>query len=189
MNKTIRIGIDIDGTLTEPDFWVEPLNKHFNQQLKYGDSDEYDWLQIYQLEPEEFMSFYKTHGPAMHLNAAIRPGAAATIKQWHCDHQIYYLTARQSWLTATTEQWLQIHELPGDCYVLGSHYKLQKAQDLQCELFIEDNYEVACQLAEGGIRVLLLDCSYNRKPLPSRLISRVYNWQDIAQEVKRIAGD
>ncbi len=186
MNSNITIGIDIDGTLTVPDFWVKPLNQYFKKDYIYGQSDYYDWRQIYNLNNEEFMKYYQIHGPDLHLNADIRPYAAKIVQSWHNYYQICYLTARQKFLTNATEKWLKEHQLPGDFFVLGSHYKLSKAQELNCSIFIEDNYQVACQLAEGGIHVVLLDCVYNRKLLPEKLVTRVRDWQEVSFAVTNI---
>ena len=183
---TKLIVFDIDGTLTVPDFWIKPMNEHFNCQYEPGTSDEYDWLKVYNIGREEFDNFYQNHGPEMHYNANIRPDVVNTIHQWSQTYNIYYLTARQKWLTASTTAWLQKHQLPGEVYMLGSHNKLPKAQELNCSIFIEDNHEVACQLAAGGINVILLDCTYNRKPLPKKGITRVCNWSEVAREVQNL---
>ncbi len=182
----INIGIDIDGTLTVPDFWVKPMNKHFNHQYTPSSCEEYDWLKVFNIGREEFEHFYRNHGNEMHFNADIRPSVVATIQKWANTYKLYYLTARQTWLTETTSAWLNKYQLPGEVFVLGTHNKLPKALELNCAIFIEDNYEVACQLAAGGIHVVLLDCAYNRKPLPDASITRVSNWDEVAIEVEKL---
>lgn len=46
------------------------------------------------------------------------------------------------------------------------------------DLFIEDRYENALQLAQAGFEVLLIDCHYNQGDLPSN-VTRVKHWIQI----------
>lgn len=184
----INIGIDIDGTLTVPDFWIDIMNKHFNKTIKYSEVKAYDWLEIYDINLDEFNGFYKKYGPKMHYEAELRRGAKEVVTNWGKHYSINYITARQKWLEETTEKWLRKHSLPGDHYVIGSHNKLPLAKKLGCEIFIEDNISVATQLAKEGIKVFLIDCPYNRENLPSN-IKRVFNWDEIKKEVNNLAGD
>jgi uncharacterized HAD superfamily protein len=63
---------------------------------------------------------------------------------------------------------------------LGSHYKAAKARELNSDLFIEDCYSNAIQLSKAGFEVLLIDCTYNKGPLPEN-VTRVKNWTEIAK--------
>jgi hypothetical protein len=69
--------------------------------------------------------------------------------------------------------------------MLGSHYKVERAKQLECDIFIEDRYENAIQLALEGFQVLLVDCSYNRLPLLPG-ITRVRDWIEIYEEIETI---
>jgi len=62
--------------------------------------------------------------------------------------------------------------------LLGSTDKVAMAKRLRCDWFIEDRYENAVALAERNIPVLLIDCSYNRKPLPDNVI-RIHSWSQV----------
>ena len=143
MNK-YNIGIDIDGTLTEPDFWVETMNRYFNKEINYQENRVYDWLEAYDLSYEEFEEFYKTEGPRMHLEAKIRPGAKKVVSCFSKHFNIYYLTARQSWLEPVTAKWLSKHELSGEHYVLGTHNKLPYARKFSCDFFIGRGVKPLC---------------------------------------------
>lgn len=78
-----------------------------------------------------------------------------------------------------THGYLRKNEIPyDDLFVLGSHYKIDKARELNCDVFIEDNYDNAIQLANAGFKVLLIDTNYNRKPINENIL-RVYNWNEI----------
>lgn len=183
----MNIGIDIDGTLTEPDFWVAPMNSYFNKNVRYGEVSSYSWLEVYGLNNDEFEKFYRLHGPRMHGEAEIRAGAQAVVNSWSKNFNINYITARQEWLEPVTKEWLKKYELPGEYYVIGSHNKLPLAEELGCKIFIEDNLYVAKQLAAAGINVFLLDCPYNQGDVKDN-ITRVTSWEQINKKVSKIAG-
>jgi uncharacterized HAD superfamily protein len=82
-----------------------------------------------------------------------------------------------------TIKWLKSRKFPEkEVYLLGSHYKVDKAKELGCDVFIEDRCENALDLFSAGFKVLLIDCYYNRMPLPKGII-RVKNWDEIHGEI------
>ena len=112
--KKLNICIDIDGTITEPYYWLDCCNKHFKTNITEKD------------------------------------------------------------LTLITHEYLRNNSIHYDnLFLLGSHYKVNKAKELDCDIFIEDNYRNAIELSEAGFYVLLLDTNYNREPLNNN-IKRVY---------------
>ena len=89
------------------------------------------------------------------------------------------VTARDAKLTDITKNWLNENGFEEiDVYLLGSDYKIQKAKELECHIFIEDNPSNAMQLANEGMKVLLIDTNYN-KEIEHENIVRVNNWIDI----------
>ena len=82
-----------------------------------------------------------------------------------------------------TKRWFLNYGIPNnDLHMLGSHFKVNKARELDCHIFIEDRYENALEIALAGFDVLLIDTNYNRLPLIPGII-RVYDWLDIYEEV------
>lgn len=71
-----------------------------------------------------------------------------------------------------------------DVYLLGSDYKVEKARELSCDIFIEDNPLNSVQLADDGVKVILLDTNYN-KDVKHQNIVRVSNWIDIEKIIKQ----
>lgn len=182
MNK-LNICIDIDGTITEPYYWLEDANKYFNTNVKPEEVTKYEVHEVLGVTNEEYMMFYKVFKEKLHLNAEARAHAGKILWDLYNKHNIYYVTAREKELRDTTEKWFSINNLPqAGLYLLGSHHKVNKAIDLKCDIFLEDRYENALELASVGFHVLLVDTDYNRKPLIQG-IKRVYNWMDIEKEI------
>lgn len=178
--KLFNVCIDIDGTLSQPDFWIEPINMHFGTNLKYDDVIEYDIDKALGISKEAFLDFYVEYASSILSQSKIRPFVQDVLMALSKKHELYYVTARDKGLTGITKNWLNRHQLPGQVYLLGSHHKVEKAIELACDIFIEDRYENAIELAKAGFDVYLLDCNYNRKPLIEG-ITRVNDWNEIKQ--------
>ncbi|WP_026894425.1 5' nucleotidase, NT5C type [Clostridiisalibacter paucivorans] len=184
MNK-LNICVDIDGTITAPYTWVEDANKYFKTKITEKDVTKYEIHEVLGVSRESYLEFYQRHGEKLHLEASPRIYAKYGLDTINIMHNLYYVTARQKNMENVTRKWFIKENLPkGELFLLGSHYKVEKAKELNCDIFIEDRYENAIQLATAGFEVLLMDCRYNRMPvIPG--ITRVFNWQEVIMEIDR----
>ena len=73
----------------------------------------------------------------------------------------------------------------GDDYSLGTDNKLHKANELKCDIFIEDHPNNALNLANGGIKVILIDCNCN-KGVEHQNITRVSSWKEIKDVIDKL---
>lgn len=185
MNKPLTIGIDIDATITEAYYWIPWANAYFGKHLKPEDVIDYEIHRVLGISEEEYLALYDRYGEMLHRESLIRPGAAEVLRRIFAKHQLHYITARHPQMDRVTVEWLSRHDIPGHgLHLLGSHHKVEKAHELGCQLFIEDRYENAQSIAESGIDVLLMDCYYNRDlPLHQR-VHRIFNWQDVEDQVR-----
>jgi uncharacterized HAD superfamily protein len=135
---------------------------------------------------EEYTEFYEKYKYKIHSEQKIRPDAKVFIKTRSLFHNIYFVTARDKSLTMLTHSYLRKNNIPfDDLFVLGSHYKVDMARKLNCDIFIEDNYDNAIQLCTAGFKVLLIDTNYNRIPLNEN-ITRVYEWNEVYKIVNKL---
>ena len=182
--KKLNLCIDIDGTVTEPYYWLERANRYFDRQLKPEDITAYEFYKMLDVEEDDYNEFYELYGKLLHRESKARFGASETIQSLYQQHNIHFVTARDGKLEETSIEWLERHQMPMDSiWHLGSYYKVDKARELKSDLFIEDHYNNAIQLAKAGFEVLLIDCTYNRGPLPEN-VTRVKNWFEIAKLVE-----
>ncbi|MTI67706.1 MAG: hypothetical protein FH753_14055 [Firmicutes bacterium] len=180
-----NICIDIDGTITNPYCWLDALNKHFNKKVEPKDVTEYEIHKVLNIAREDYLKFYDVYGEKLHLNATARSNAREVLYKLNATHNISYVTARPKRMEDVTRMWFENKNLPmTEVYLLGSHFKVKKAMELNCDIFIEDRYENALQLALKGFKVLLIDCNYNRYPLVSGM-TRVFDWDDIYTEISK----
>lgn len=179
--RKLNLCIDIDGTVTEPYYWLERANRYFDRQLRPEDITSYEIHKMLDVEEDDYREFYELYGKLLHRESKARFGAAEMIQSLYQQHNIHFVTAREEKMRETSIEWLERHQMPMDSIaLLGSHYKANKARELNSDLFIEDCYSNAIQLAKAGFEVLLIDCTYNKGPLPENVI-RVSNWYEIAR--------
>lgn len=177
--KKLNLCIDIDGTVTEPYYWLERANCYFDRQLEPQDITAYEIHRMLDVEEDDYNEFYELYGKLLHKESKARFGASETIQRLYRQHNIHFVTAREEKMRETSIEWLERHQFPMDSIsLLGSHYKAARARELNSDLFIEDCYSNAVQLAKAGFEVLLIDCTYNKGPLPEN-VTRVKNWFEI----------
>lgn len=187
--KKLNICIDIDGTITDSYYWLAFCNEHFGTCLSEDDVTSHSMHEVLGIDEAEFMDFYERNKLKFHSNQTVREDAGFAVRELSRQHNIYFVTARDAGLTMFTHAFLRKNEIPYDrLFVLGTPNKVQKADDLDCDVFIEDNYENALQLSEAGYPVILIDACYNRKPLNDN-ITRVWNWDEASEIIARLSEE
>ncbi|ABR47362.1 conserved hypothetical protein [Alkaliphilus metalliredigens QYMF] len=177
--KRLSLCIDIDGTITEAYDWIPRANDCFNTKITPKEVKVYDIHEVLGVEMEAYYKFYDLYKETFCEEARARLGVKKVLDKLYEKHQIHFVTAREEKLKNITEKWLFHHEIPFDTLsLLGTHNKVVKAQELACDIFIEDRYENAVQLTSYGFNVLLIDCYYNQGPLSTGM-TRVRNWMEI----------
>ncbi|MFA9559359.1 hypothetical protein ACERII_18765 [Evansella sp. AB-rgal1] len=174
-----RLGIDIDGTVTDPGTFIPYLNNHFNQNLTLNDLTQYELSTILNITKEDFWNWMKEHEPTIYKNAELAIDAKSILTNWKKDHELYYISARPKHVHNLTIEWFLKLQLPYDhIELLGKHHKLEAVKEHNIEVFFEDKHDNACDIAEEcDIPVILLDTPYNRDPV-HKLVYRAYNWKE-----------
>ena len=175
----LNICIDIDGTITSPYHFIPYLNELYNKDIKEEECNTYDWESLYNVEMDDIL--HKLHNDCIHSyeDADIVCGAKNIIEKLKNNHNVYFVTARNNSLETTTLNWLEKQGFSQiEVHLLGSHYKIEKAKELNCDVFIEDSPSNAVELAQAGMKVLLIDTNYNKDAKHENII-RVNNWTEI----------
>lgn len=187
MNKNLNICIDIDGTITDPYYWLSYANEYFNLNVTEDQVTEYAIHKVLNVEENAYLKFYEELKVDIHSKQPLRNDVKEILDILHKYNNLYFVTAREKSLELLTFSYLLNKELPFDeVFVLGTHNKIPKAKELNCNIFIEDSYDNAISLSENGFKVLLLDTNYNRLPLNSN-ITRVNDWNEILQIINEIS--
>lgn len=177
----LNICIDIDGTITNPYHFIPYLNNMYNKDLKEEQCTTHKMEELYGVELEDLLKLFHTEYIHAYSEAIVVEHAKDVINELYSNHNLCFVTARSQNLREITIDWLKQNGL-GEVgvHLLGSDYKLDKAKELNCNIFIEDNPDNAYQLADGGLKVILIDNNYNRN-IDHENIIRVKNWNDIKE--------
>lgn len=187
--KHLNICIDIDGTITDPYYWLSYANRYFNSNISESQVTSYDIHKILNIKQSEYLEFYENFKVEIHTNQKLRSDVKDILVELHKFNYLYFVTAREKSLELVTFLYLLNHEIPFDeVFILGTHNKVPKAKDLNCDIFIEDSYDNAIELSNSGFKVILLDTNYNRLPLNHNII-RVHNWMEISQIITKISRE
>lgn len=180
-----NICIDIDGTITDPYYWLKYINKYFNKNITQEEFVKFDVCRILNISEDDFNIFYDLMGEKIHGDCIAREHAKEIIEKLNKDNNIYFVTARPEKYREVSEKWLRDNGFKGDLFMVGGHDKIGQATELHCDYFVEDRYKNAVVLSKVGIKVFLMDTNYNRYPLIEN-ITRVASWKDIDEELNKI---
>lgn len=185
----MNLCVDIDGTVTDPLYWLDRANSYFGTAVRPEQVSDYAIPRVLGVSDTAYREFYRKYGDLVHKEAAPMSGAREILTMLHGQHRVHFVSAREERMRSVTEEWLQQHRMPYDSLaLLGDPNKIWKARQLECDLFIEDSLDNAIQLAGAGFTVALLDFAYNRGRLPAHVL-RIYDWKEILNLVyRRSAG-
>ncbi|MDT8861750.1 hypothetical protein N0O92_16175 [Alkalihalobacillus sp. MEB130] len=179
-----RLGLDIDGTVTDPNTFIPYLNQHFNKTLTLDDLTEYDLTTVLNITEDQFWEWMGKHEGLIYEQAELAAHAEPTLHEWTKHHDLIYITARRNHLADITEKWFHSKSVPFDYIELvGKHDKLDAVRKHNLDIFFEDKHDNAVAIAEEfSIPVILMDTPYNRLPSPKNVI-RAYNWVEAKEWV------
>lgn len=185
--KNLNICIDIDGTITDPYYWLSYANNYFNSNISESQVTSYDIAKVLNIKQSEYLDFYEKFKIKIHSKQKLRDEVKEVLDILHKLNNLYFVTARDKSLELVTFLYLLNNEIPFDeVFILGTHNKIPKAIELNCDIFIEDSYDNAIALSNNGFKVILLDTNYNRFPLNNNIV-RAYSWKEILQIITEIS--
>lgn len=185
--QNLNICIDIDGTITDPYYWLEDANRYFNLNVKCSEVNDYNIEKVLNVTRNDYLKFYEEKKYKIHKYEKLREDVKGVLDILYTNNNIYFVTARDKSLTFLTIQYLQNHKIPyDDVFVLGDSNKVPAAKSLNCNIFIEDSYENAAMLSSSNFKVLLLDTNYNKGILPEN-VTRVSDWNEIYSIITKLS--
>jgi uncharacterized HAD superfamily protein len=179
MTARKKFGLDIDGTVTDPNTFIPYLNKHFKRKLTLNDLIEYDLTTILNITEQEFWEWMGDYEGLIYEQANLAPFAELILHEWTKHHDLIYITARREHHAKRTKEWFLTKKLPfNHIELVGKHDKLEAVRSHEIDLFFEDKHDNAVAIAEEfQIPVLLIDTPYNRLTAPNNVV-RVYDWKE-----------
>ena len=191
----MRIGIDIDGVLTDIErFMIDYGSKFFiekNLPLKLSPGF-YDDVKILNCTEEQAVEFWEEYIIYYFTEYKPRDFSAQIIKKLKEEgHEIYIITGRNEYgvpreyigkIKEMTEQWLKENDIIYDKLIYTEGSKLPYCIGNYIELLIEDWSKVLKEVSKK-IPVICFDCYYNAG-LEGEKITRAYSWYDVYNKIK-----
>lgn len=181
-----RIGFDIDGVWADINSQaVRKLNDTFGQKYSHDDVLSWDWVyeDAYRLgllkgtSSDEAKKIAKEHRAVYFDSLVLRackpyPGAVLVLR-WLEQLGVPYefITTRKPENSQATYDWFNEHlpwvaverlHVRNDVVDDPDEFKVNKAKAIRVGLFFEDKQETALLLRENGVRVALVNRSWNR---------------------------
>lgn len=186
----MRIGIDIDNTLTDIEDELEKaafdyaksLNKNIN--TKYLESIDNNtgnkYQKMYGFTYEELKYFLKDIQESITDNARPRNLVPEIIRLLHLNgNKIIIITARDEEFHddpyKQSEVWLKKNNIYYDKLIVNARKKGEICKQENIDLFIDDNISNCLDVLKYGIKSILLN---KQKPKDNKIIS-FDNWKDI----------
>ena len=193
----MRIGIDIDGVLTDIERFVADYGTKYCVEnnlpinITAGEYDEFktfNWTEEQGIKFwNEYIVYYATKYPAREFAAEV------TRKLKEEGHEIYIVTARNDYgvpkeyigkMRDFVAKWLKNNSISYDKIIYTEGNKLPYCVGNYIELMIEDCDNNVKEISTK-IPVLCFDCRYN-KNIKGKNITRVYSWYDVYDKISKI---
>lgn len=187
----MRIGIDLDDTITKTDEILFKYAKKYNEEEKILfkiNRGEWDWNKAFGWDEEKCETFFSRYLKKIFEEAEIKENAKEKINALKKDgNKIIIITARDTKslkeVHKVCENWLINNKVNVDKIVVDGEDKAQKCLENKIDIFIDDNvYNCESVYKNLKIPVLLMDSRYN-KDYQNSNIKRVYNWNEIYNEI------
>ena len=189
-----RIGIDIDGCLTDVYNWYLTNGKEYASSIgkKLINKNGYDPVEMFNLTKEEFKDFLEKKLMDYSINEPARENASKVCKELIEEgYELYIITARFNSdkndetgvkMRKIIEQWFKDNNIPYTRIIYSSEDKLDICLTNRIDIMIEDKVSTLLDIKKH-IPVICFDAPYNRN-IDDNNLFRVKNWKEIEEIIK-----
>lgn len=193
----MRIGIDIDGVLTDIERFLADYGTKFcienNLPIniiegEYDEKKTFNWTEEQTIKFwNEYIVYYATE----YLPREFAPEVINKLKK--DEHEIYIITARNDYgvpkeysgkMKELVSKWLKDNNICYDKIIYTEGSKLPYCVGNYIEIMIEDSPKNIKDLSTK-IPVLCFNCKYNQN-VKGKKITRVYSWYDVYSKIKEM---
>ena len=184
-----RIGIDIDGCLTDVYNWYLKNGLDYAKSIDKNLVNEkgYDAMEMYNLTKEEFKDFLDKKLLDYSLNEPARKNASKVCKKLiDSGFELYIITARFNSdrtdeeglkMRKIVESWFERNDIPYTKIIYSSEDKLDICLDNNTDVMIEDKSSTLLDI-KNHLPVICFDAPYNRD-IDDTNLYRVRDWLEI----------
>lgn len=200
----MRIGIDVDGVLTQLDkYQIEKGKKYFGENTVI-DTEKYDIKDIFNCSKQDREKFWTKYIWEYCLKSPVSPHAAEIIRKWKNEgHEISIITGRVHTtknnimgkiFRRMLEYWLEKSGIVYDRIVYcdektSAEDKVDVCRELEIDVMLEDKIE-NIEALKKVCKIISFDALYNRKYQNSD-IPKIYNcdFKKADEELEKIKND
>jgi len=193
-SSDMRIGIDLDDVLskTTPAF-IKFHNDIYGTNIKIEEMKTYGWWNFiggskdeYKRKVHEFIT--TSYGE----RAKLIKYSKEILKKLKRNNKLYIVTARSNDVKRETKKWVENNFPNIFSKIYFTDEFLQKntrvtkkmiCDDIDIDIFIEDNLEYAIECAGPNRKVYLLDYPWNQTDKLPNGVKRVYLWKEIGENL------
>lgn len=192
----MRIGVDIDGVLTdEHRFIIDYGTKFLNDEgIEYTLHDDiYDNRKIFEINKSQYDAFWRKYLVYYSENILIRPFASEVIKKLKQENNEVYIITSRSFTTYENEyrqkmqnivkNWLEKNNVVYDEIIFSTN-KADICKKMNIDVMVEDKPENILSISKI-IPVICYDHPYNKGLFDENII-RSYSWYDIYKKIREI---
>ena len=194
----MRIGIDIDGVLTDIEKWQLDYGSKFyfeNYGIEIQNNEGYEVTNIFNIDSKLDDQFWSEYLYDYAKNEPARKYAAEVIdKLKEKGHEIYIITAR--YLTDRNDEvgkemknivinWLKSNDINYDQIIFSPEDKIEICKENNISIMIEDKVENINNISRI-IPVICFHAEYNKQCIGQNII-RCYSWYDIYSKISKIS--
>lgn len=189
----MKIGFDIDGTITTPDNLVPLVREYFKRDFNYEYIIHYDMEKVLGISRDELLQFFKDSHEGIIINPKMMEGSVKLINRLIEEgHEIYLITARHNSTKEDTIKWIKKEGINLDnnrVHFIGSHHKEYLIEELGLDIYVDDRLETLIEVDKHlkdsfNIKLILIDAPYNRFKIDDDIpIIRVESYKEIEKEI------
>lgn len=177
----MRIGIDIDDTLTNTSAEIERHAIKYNSLYSNKLIDNIPNMLRGILEDEEVLDYFFKHIEEIHKGVQVKENAKEIIDKLHQEgHKIIFITARtKSFFKdpyAMTEEYLKRNNIYYDELIVGQSQKIKICKDKKIDIFFDDAVDTIEKLLTEKMDAVLFINKYNRDRKDLKSVS---NWIEV----------
>ena len=194
----MRIGIDIDGVLTDIEkFQIDYGSKFYYEKYnkRVVEKDGYETNEIFNTSEKNDDKFWLKYFLLYELKIKTRNFSSKIIKKIRKEkHEVYIITARGNFLSKNkilyglnkfiVKFWLFKNKIKYDKIIFTNDDKINEIKKYKIDVMIEDKPDNITKISRY-IPVLCYDAEYNEQ-LNGRNIIRCYSWYDIYSKIGTI---
>lgn len=193
----MRIGIDIDNTITDIENqlneaaynYAKQLGKEIDKNIKVEDSknDGNVYQKIYKFTYEELKHFLGDIQEEITNNAIPRPGAVEAIKKLREEgHEIYIITARDNEFHEDpymlSKNWLDNNSIEYDKLIVNVREKAPLCKNEKIDIFIDDQLNNCLEVSKEGIKTI----RFTTDTTGYENMVNINSWDRVYQYIKKM---